>query len=115
MGLLAVCLFNVLLAQPVSLGGQPCLGSSYAIPCAKPLHNFLPDLSAVFLGLHDAACSLVNLRGQKQDSCIYTEIKLQTGGVITRLLIYFRWALFSGIRVKRAEDKCIPHFLDFYL
>ena len=82
----------------VSLGGRPCLGRFAVVPysfhfpmmdwteaqwdlqslgdffitspCFIPLHNFIPDLSGVFLGLHDAVCSL---RFSKKNSEDFTE------------------------------------------
>ena len=50
----------------------------------KLLHNFIPDLSGVFLGLHDVVWSLRfsnKLLRASQNSCIYTEIKLHTDGL----------------------------------
>ncbi|MED6276860.1 hypothetical protein CHARACLAT_007254 [Characodon lateralis] len=68
--------------------------------CFKPLHNYLPDLPAVFLGLHDVVSSLMfpdkPLR-PSQNSCIYPESKLHSGGLLK--LVGGWLILFWGIRV----------------
>ncbi|MEQ2278410.1 hypothetical protein XENORESO_017986 [Xenotaenia resolanae] len=99
-------LINALPAQPVSLDGSPCIGTFavfHGLPifrrwmeqcsliCSKlgilfpnlilfkELHNFLPDLSAVFLGLHDAVVSLMFSNKPLRTSyknCFPTDIRL---------------------------------------
>lgn len=49
-------------------------------------HNFLPDLSAWVLCLVGSLISLKNLWGQKRNSCINTEIKSHTGGILMWLM-----------------------------
>ncbi|MED6261025.1 hypothetical protein ATANTOWER_032827 [Ataeniobius toweri] len=62
------------------------------LPRFKLLHSFFSDLSAVFLGLHVAVCSLMfstkTLR-LSQNNWNYTEIKLHT----CRLNLLFRGLL----------------------
>lgn len=78
MDLLAASLINVLLACSVSSGGWPCLGRFAVVsyPYFQFLHSFIRDLFVVFLGLHDGNKPL----WASQNCCIFTEIKLHTGG-----------------------------------
>lgn len=56
---------------------EKCVVHLFSILYVTLLHNFIPGISGVFLGLHDAVCS--RMFSNKQNSCINTQIKLLTG------------------------------------
>ena len=145
MGLLDASLINALLARPVSLDVRPFLGMFAVVPYSfhfqvmdwvvlckmfkawaifsyPNLHNFIPDLSGVFLWLHDAVCSLMFSNKPlrlSQNSCIYTKIRLHTGGL--HLLI--RWLLkatgctwlYLRVSEERGVNTFVHHTFLFFI
>ncbi|MEQ2244204.1 hypothetical protein ILYODFUR_014708 [Ilyodon furcidens] len=93
MGLLAASLIYDLLTRPVSTGRFAVVSyffhfqmiyKAWDLVMFKLLYNFHSDLSPAFFGLHCAVCSLRftnNPLRPSQNSCIYKEIKLYTGGL----------------------------------
>lgn len=82
-GLSAASLIAAVLVPPGSLGGPPCFATEFMQPCYtfsfsrwieqscfKLLHNLIPDLSGVFLRLHDAVCSpiIIIIPGQTSEA-----------------------------------------------